>query len=99
MAKKKTDVPAPASEPVRKRVVKRAPRAKAEPAAPSPAAAAGESVPKKAGRTTKPKAAGPEPSYEEIARVAYEIHLERGGEHGFHVEDWLEAETRLRSRR
>jgi hypothetical protein len=31
-----------------------------------------------------------EPSGEEIARRAHELYLQRGGEHGKDVEDWLE---------
>jgi hypothetical protein len=37
-----------------------------------------------------------EPSEEQIARRAYEIFLARGGEHGRHVDDWLQAERELR---
>jgi len=95
MAKKKTDTPAPATEPVTPKVVKRAPRT--TPA--TTAKAASESAPKKTRATAaRPKTpTAPEPTFEEIARVAYEIHLERGGHHGLHFEDWLEAERKLRS--
>jgi hypothetical protein len=54
--------------------------------------------------TTKKKAAAagaaaqPEPSREEIAKLAYELYLQRGGVDGSHVEDWLEAERLLKSR-
>jgi hypothetical protein len=37
-----------------------------------------------------------EPSGEEIARRAHELYLERGGEHGKDVEDWVRAEKELR---
>lgn len=37
--------------------------------------------------------------HEEIARVAYQIHLEHGGRHGCHEEDWYRAEHIVRSRR
>jgi hypothetical protein len=37
------------------------------------------------------------PSQEEIARRAYELYLERGGD-GNEVEDWLQAERELRSK-
>jgi hypothetical protein len=37
-----------------------------------------------------------EPSGEEIARRAHELYLERGGEHGRDVEDWVRAEKELR---
>jgi len=36
-----------------------------------------------------------EPSGEEIARRAHELYLERGGEHGKDVEDWVSAEKEL----
>lgn len=39
------------------------------------------------------------PTHEEIARVAYEIYLERGAKDGSHLEDWQEAERRLRNGR
>ncbi|MEW6212227.1 MAG: DUF2934 domain-containing protein [Acidobacteriota bacterium] len=35
------------------------------------------------------------PSEEEIARRAYEIFLQRGGDHGNDIEDWLQAEREL----
>jgi hypothetical protein len=41
--------------------------------------------------------AGP-PSSEEIAQEAYAIYLHHGGSDGRDVEDWLEAERRLRNR-
>ena len=34
-------------------------------------------------------------STEDIARRAYELFLERGGEHGHDVEDWLRAESEI----
>lgn len=37
--------------------------------------------------------------YEEVAKVAYELYLKRGGAHGFDVEDWMEAEKIVRARR
>jgi hypothetical protein len=36
------------------------------------------------------------PTREEIARRAYELFLERGGEHGHADEDWIQAERELR---
>jgi len=33
----------------------------------------------------------------EISRRAYELHLERGGEQGHDLEDWLRAERELRA--
>ena len=38
------------------------------------------------------------PSIEEIEIRAYEIYLERGGEEGRSVEDWLAAEKELTER-
>ena len=36
-----------------------------------------------------------ESSGEEIARRAHELYLERGGEHGKDVEDWVRADKEL----
>jgi len=38
------------------------------------------------------------PSYQEIQRRAYEIHVERGGTHGQDVDDWLQAERELKEK-
>jgi hypothetical protein len=38
------------------------------------------------------------PSNEAIAARAYEIFLERGGEHGHDAEDWAAAEKELNAR-
>lgn len=38
------------------------------------------------------------PTPEEIAAEAHAIYLNRGGEHGRDVDDWLEAERRLGDR-
>ncbi|WNG31928.1 DUF2934 domain-containing protein [Cystobacter fuscus] len=35
------------------------------------------------------------PSVEQISRRAYELFLARGGEHGHHDEDWIQAEREL----
>jgi Protein of unknown function (DUF2934) len=35
------------------------------------------------------------PGVEEIRQRAYEIHLERGGVHGWDQDDWLQAERDL----
>ena len=35
------------------------------------------------------------PTRDDIARRAYEIYLERGGTHGYDIEDWLRAEQEL----
>ena len=37
-----------------------------------------------------------EPTHEDIARRAYQLYEERGGEHGRHLEDWFQAERELR---
>jgi hypothetical protein len=42
----------------------------------------------------QPQLAGA-PSLEEIRQRAYEIHLERGGAHGWDQDDWLQAERDL----
>jgi hypothetical protein len=39
-----------------------------------------------------------EPKREAVARVAYELYLRRGGEHGHDVEDWLTAEHLLQEK-
>ena len=41
---------------------------------------------------------GQAPSNEDVARLAYELYLERGGVNGNQFEDWYEAERRLRAR-
>jgi hypothetical protein len=40
-----------------------------------------------------------EPSVDDIRRRAYERYLERGGRHGQHFDDWVEAEKELRSKK
>ena len=37
-----------------------------------------------------------EPTHEDIARRAYQLYEERGGEHGRDLEDWFQAERELR---
>ena len=37
-----------------------------------------------------------QPTHEDIARRAYQLYEERGGEHGHDWQDWLEAERELR---
>lgn len=55
-------------------------------------------------RVRAPRAAAPEaapaegPSIDDIRRRAYERYLERGGNHGRHFDDWLEAERELTQR-
>ena len=38
-------------------------------------------------------------SQDEVARVAYELFMRRGGIHGSDLQDWLEAEEIVRQRR
>ena len=47
-------------------------------------------------RKTKERGEAIAPSREEIARRAYELFLQRGGEPGHEQEDWLQAEKNLR---
>ncbi len=35
------------------------------------------------------------PTHEQIAKRSYELYLERGSVHGFHEQDWLQAEAEL----
>jgi Protein of unknown function (DUF2934) len=35
------------------------------------------------------------PSLEEIHQKAYQIHIDRGGPHGYDMDDWLQAEREL----
>ena len=49
-------------------------------------------------RTAKPRPAAtfaPAPSHDDIANRAYELFLQRGGQHGQDFEDWLTAEREL----
>jgi hypothetical protein len=39
-----------------------------------------------------------EPSEEQIARRAHEMYVQRGGEHGKDVEDWVRAEDELKGK-
>ena len=48
---------------------------------------------------TRSSAKSAEPSQEDIARRAYEIHQERGGAHGSHEDDWHQAEAELRGKK
>jgi len=46
----------------------------------------------------KPKTAPPPPApvdWEAVTRLAHELYVRRGGEHGHDVEDWLAAEQML----
>jgi Protein of unknown function (DUF2934) len=49
-------------------------------------------------RATTEQALTPiEPPPTEVARLAHELFLSRGGAHGHDLEDWLEAERQMRS--
>lgn len=37
-------------------------------------------------------------SQEEVARLAHSYYQERGGRHGYHMEDWFRAEQELRGK-
>lgn len=52
-----------------------------------------------AGSASIAQPSGSAPTIEEIARLAYTIYLERGGANGSHLDDWYEAERRLRGGR
>jgi hypothetical protein len=90
MAKSKTEGATKKTEGEAKarRAPARRPAAKKSAATPATGTAAPE----------RTEAAG-EPTHEEIARLAYQIYLERGAGHGRHIEDWLEAERILRTRK
>jgi len=70
------------------------------------AAAAGApagSKPRARGVKVSSQAAGParsfdDPTDEEIRARAYEMYLERGGDHGLDFDDWLRAERELKRR-
>ncbi len=47
----------------------------------------------------KKQSVRPEPKPEEISKLAYELYLNRGGDHGKDQEDWLQAETLLREKK
>jgi hypothetical protein len=40
-----------------------------------------------------------EPSHDEIAHLAYELYETRDHEHGYDLQDWLEAEQAIRAAR
>jgi Protein of unknown function (DUF2934) len=43
----------------------------------------------------KPRTNGNQPTQAEIALRAYDIYLQRGGEPGKELEDWMQAERQL----
>ena len=64
-------------------------RARATPSGQPPATAADSSATDTAA----------EPNVDDIRRRAYQRYQERGGNHGRHFDDWLEAEKELRTRK
>lgn len=89
----------PSEKPARKRAAssksaddQKAPASKK--AAGSRAKKGGDAASKKP--RAKKGAAQDGPSREDIERRAYELYERRGGEHGLHDDDWLEAERQLR---
>jgi hypothetical protein len=64
----------------------------------TPAAAATDQA---TDRPTEQAPMGPpaEPSDEDIRRRAYDRYLARGGNHGLHFDDWLEAERELKTKK
>jgi hypothetical protein len=49
-------------------------------------------------RTAEKDAAKDSPTAEEIRQRAFEIHSERGGIHGYDLDDWLQAERELQEK-
>jgi|RhiMethySRZTD1v2_1073278.scaffolds.fasta_scaffold762418_2 DUF2934 family protein len=45
----------------------------------------------------EPRPTAQAPLDQAIAELAHRLYIERGGAHGHDVEDWLEAERRLRN--
>jgi hypothetical protein len=73
----------------------------AAPAQPKPRrarATAAAEPPATAADSASAPAAAAEPSMDDIRRRAYERYLARGGKHGQHFDDWVEAEKELRSK-
>ena len=79
---------------------------------PSDPAAPAEAKPKRVRRAPAPQSSAPaadestaddrgsaEPTADDIRLRAYERFLERGGNHGQHFDDWLEAEKELRRKK
>lgn len=48
-------------------------------------------------RATAMDMTSPRPSYDDVARKAYELFMDRGGTHGQDWDDWLCAERQLLS--
>lgn len=52
-------------------------------------------MPSKKPKTKRQPSSGVVVDKDAQARLAYELYLRRGGEHGYDVEDWLKAERLL----
>lgn len=50
----------------------------------------------KTGKLEAAQTGKPAVNPEEVAKLAYEIYLKRGGAHGNDLGDWFEAEAQLR---
>ena len=74
----------------------KSPRTTRTPAAPK---ASNPKTPRKTRAANSGSESSHRPEHDAIARRAYEIYQERGGEHGAHVDDWLQAEREIRARR
>jgi hypothetical protein len=48
-------------------------------------------------RATATDQSRPRPTYDDVARRAYELYVARGGTHGRDWDDWLSAERQLLS--
>ena len=74
----------------------------ADPAQPATTQTEARSVPRRL-RTRRADKAGSLPAWSRASTTsgsrAYERYLERGGNHGQHFDDWLEAEKELRSKK
>jgi hypothetical protein len=52
-------------------------------------------MPSKKPKTQKPRVPKAKVDREAVAKLAYELYLRRGGQPGYHEEDWLMAEQIL----
>jgi hypothetical protein len=62
-----------------------------------PAASTGPQRVLSKAKTTQATAAAP-PTHQQIAQLAHRFWKERGGHHGSHEQDWLQAERELRGK-
>jgi hypothetical protein len=70
----------------------------AAPAQPKPRRARATAAAEPPATAADSASAPAEPSMDDIRRRAYERYLARGGKHGQHFDDWVEAEKELRSK-